>query len=284
MNRRQMEYLIKAGAFDSLHKNRGQLTQSLDLIIGHNNATQREKESRQVNLFGGDAAQSAPLPSMPACDDWVPMERMEHENDALGFYLSSHPIQGYRSVLQRLAVTPSQLFLQRLGSNYAPMKVAGLVSKLKIRTSEKGRFAFVTLSDEGGVFEISIFKEELLGRYRAQLESGVLIVAQVDGKREEGAAKLIMQSMQPLEEAIAGVQAQAMPKKLRIALDSSQAVTKLRGVLGEAGNSGAKITLCAVLDEKRQVEIALSGHYVLNPTLLMQIPALEGILESTEAA
>ncbi len=284
MNKRQMEYLIKAGAFDSIHKNRNQLMQSLELIIGYNNTIVREKESQQVNLFGGAESQNINLPSLPVTDDWVPMERMEYENEALGFYLSSHPIQGYRGALQRIGAMPSQNFMTKLGTGYSQIKVAGLVSKIKIRSSEKGRFAFVTMSDEGGVFEMSIFKEEILNRFRAQLEGNAMIVAVVDAKREENGAKLIMQSMQPLEEAIASVKSLAMPKKLRITINSASAAAKLRAVLGEPNGSGTQILLCTNLDENRTAEIALPGQYALTPNIIMQIPTLEGVTESAEAA
>lgn len=282
MNRRQMEYLIKAGAFDSIHKNRNQLLQSLDTIISYNNAIARDKESQQVSLFGDSKSDSISLPAMLACDDWNPMERMENESESLGFFLSSHPVQGYRNALNRLGVVPSQSFMKRLGTAYAPIKIAGLVSKIKIRSSEKGRFAFVTMSDEGGVFEISIFKEEILNRYRQQLEGGTMIVALVDGKREENGPRLIMQSMQPLEEAIVNVQAASMPRHLRIIIDSVVAAGRLRTVLGNTGNSGTRITLCAIIGEKQQVEISLPGCYVLTPNTLMQIPTLEGVVEAAE--
>jgi len=285
MNRRQMEFLIKAGAFDSLARNRRQLFDSLDLIIGYNATIAREKESKQVSLFGGaGATESIPLPAMAACDDWEAMQRMEFENEALGFYLSSHPIQAYRGALTRLGVVPSQRLVERLGTGYAPIKIAGLVSKIKIRTSEKGRFAFVTLSDEGGVFEVSVFKEEILNRYRPLLESGKLIVAQADGKREESGARLILQSLQPLEDAIASVKSLAAPRKLRITVDSERAVTALRKVIGEANGSGTQLTLCATLDSSAQAEIALPGKYALTPQILMQIPTIEGVKECSEAA
>jgi DNA polymerase-3 subunit alpha len=162
--------------------------------------------------------------------------------------------------------------------------VAGLVSKIKVRTSEKGRFAFVTMSDEAGVFEVSIFKEEILNRYRAQLDGGAMIVAQVDGKREENGTRLILQSMQLLEDAVASVQSSAMPRRLNIIIDSPLAVGRLRNILGEPNGSGTHITLWVVIDEKQKVEITLPGQYALNPNILMQIPSLEGVIETAEAA
>src|SRR5262249_26979241 len=97
-------------------------------------------------------------------------------------------------------------------------------------------------------------------------------------------ARLIMTSLQPLEEAVASVQSLAMPKKLRIVVNSPLAVTKLRHVLGEPNGSGAKVTLCAVIEDSRQAELTLPGQYMLTPNVLMQIPTLDGVVESVEAA
>jgi DNA polymerase-3 subunit alpha len=285
MNRRQMEFLIKAGSFDTLHRNRRQLFEALDLVIGYNAAVAREKDSKQVSLFGGgDTAEAIPLPAMQATDDWTPMERMEFENEALGFYLSSHPVQGYRGALNRLGVVPSKRFAERLGTAYGSIRIAGLVSKLKIRSSEKGRFAFVSLSDEFGAFEMSVFKEDILNRYRALLEGGAMIVAVVDGKREDAGARLILQSLQPLEEAIAPVKSLAAPRKLRITLEDARAVAALRKVIGEPNGSGTQLTLCAALDDGAKAEIALPGKYALSPEMLLTIPTLDGVSECQEAA
>ncbi len=285
MNRRQMEFLVKSGAFDSLHRNRRQLFESLDTIIAYNNTATREKESKQTSLFGGNSSDiPATLPALTPTDDWKLSERMECENEALGFYLSSHPIQGYRGVLKRLGVVPSSKFASFLGTAYSSFKIAGLVSKIKIRSSEKGRFAFVTLSDETSVFEMSVFKEEILNRYRPLLEGGAMIVAQVDGKREESGARLILQSLQPLEEAIASVKSAGMPKKIRITIDSERVLPQLRKLIGEANGVGTRITLWAQLADSKKAEIALPGQYALTPEILMQIPALEGVAGFAEAA
>ena len=282
MNKRQMEYLVKAGAFDSLHKNRQQLIESLELILSYNASMARDKESQQASLFGDASTSTIPHPAMPMIEDWSPMERMEHESDALGFYLSTHPLTAYRSSLQRLGVTSSSSFMSRLTSAYTPMKVAGQVSKIKIRTSDKGRFAFVTMSDEQGIFEVSIFKEDILNRYRHLLETGSMIVAQVDAKREETNPRLIMQSLQPLEDAVATVQSLAMPKKLKIIISSPLAVNRLAMVLGKTASTGTQIIIAALIDDTQQAEILLPYYYPLTPNILMQIPTLEGVKESRE--
>lgn len=284
MNKRQLESLVKGGAFDSLHKNRHQVFKAIELMIGYYNAAARERESHQVSLFGDSAATAVAAPAMPVCDDWSPSERMECENEALGFYLSSHPIGVYRAALQKIGVVPAARLAERLGSKYAPVRVAGLVSKMKIKSSDKGRFAFVSLSDESGAFEVSIFKEELLASLRPMLTDGALVVAHADGKREEAGMRLILTAAQPLETAIESVKHLAVPSKLSVTIASAKAIASLRNVLGAPAPAGASILLQVPVEHGKYAELALPGRYLLTPEKVMQIPTLEGVSECRDAA
>ncbi len=284
MNKRQLEAMVKSGAFDNLHKNRQQLFNALELVISHHQSSAREKASNQVSLFGDSSALKATTPALPLCEDWAPSQRMECENEALGFYLTAHPIQVYRAALQRISVVAANKLAGRLGSNYAPVKVAGLVSKMKIKSSEKGRFAFVTLSDESGVFEVSIFKEDILNRMRPLLTEGAMVVVHADGKKEEAGMRLILQSAVLMEEAIANVKHLAVPPKLFITLDSTRAAQSLRNVIGAPSAAGAQIALQVPLEEGQYAELTLPGKYALTPEKVLQIPTLEGIHDCREVA
>jgi hypothetical protein len=114
--------------------------------------------------------------------------------------------------------------------------------------------------------------------------SGAMIVAQVDGKKEDGGARLILQSLQPLAEAIVSVKSAAMPKHLQITINSGVAAGKLKSLFGEATSTGTKITLFAAIEGQKKVEISLKGFYMLSPDILMQIPVVDGVITSAEAA
>ena len=103
LNKRLVESLVKAGAFDTLNKNRAQTFGAVEALLRHSQATHESRGSNQNSLFGDDTAQRRPqLPKVP---DWAPMERLQHEFAAIGFYLSSHPLAAYERSLQRLGVT-----------------------------------------------------------------------------------------------------------------------------------------------------------------------------------
>ncbi len=107
VNRRQLENLAIAGAFDRLDANRARVFAAIETLLRFANAAVAERESNQVNLFGGaKAAAKALAPMLPKTDDWPVMERLRREYDALGFYLSAHPLEAYAARLDRIDVTP----------------------------------------------------------------------------------------------------------------------------------------------------------------------------------
>jgi DNA polymerase-3 subunit alpha len=282
VNRRQLEYLIKAGALDGLHDHRAQLLAGAELIVLHNAQSSREKETKQVSLFGSEETNVIPLPAWPVCEAISASDRMKHENEALGFYLSGHPMQAYRAALDRLHIVKSSQLPDRLGPQYASIRVAGQVSGLKVKSSAKGRFAFLTLSDEGGVFELSIFKEEILSRYRDRLVEGALIVATADGKREEAGNRLILQSMESLEDAIKTVQGKLAPKALTVTLRSPDALPALKALLGESLPNGTQITVQATLDAHHAALIRLPQRYFVSPVTLAELAAMRHVAQVRE--
>jgi DNA polymerase-3 subunit alpha len=122
---------------------------------------------------------------MPATD-WSALEKLEHEFTAIGFYLSSHPLSGYTQALERLNVMTSTQFAEKLGKQYRPIKIAGIVTGKKFKVSDKGRFAFIQLSDLGGVYEVSVFNELLLSQHRDNLENGKILLITADAKADDG--------------------------------------------------------------------------------------------------
>ena len=171
LNKRLVESLVKAGAFDTLNKNRAQTFGAIEALMRHSQATHESRGSNQNSLFGDDTAQRRPqLPKVP---DWAPMERLQQEFSAIGFYLSSHPLAAYDKSLQRLGVTRAAdlpALLQR--GTPGRIKLAGTVIDKLERTSAKGnRFAFVQCSDQSGAFELTVFSEVLSAK-RNLLEAG----------------------------------------------------------------------------------------------------------------
>ena len=104
VNKRALEGLAKAGAFDSIHPNRRQLVEQADILMAYCQSVAAERASSQVSLFGGDQAHAA-RPRLKNVDPWVGPERLDHELAAVGFYLSGHPLDEMTTALKRKRVT-----------------------------------------------------------------------------------------------------------------------------------------------------------------------------------
>src|SRR5690606_1628701 len=104
VNRRALENLGRSGASDALEPNRARLLAGLDTVIAYANIAAEARDSQQTSLFGGDGAGGLARPELAAAPDWPPAERLKQEFDAVGFFLSAHPLEEYSTVLKRLKV------------------------------------------------------------------------------------------------------------------------------------------------------------------------------------
>lgn len=284
LNRRALEHLIKAGAFDAMHPNRNQLFTDIDRIMAYGAAIQRDQESQQDSLFGGGG--NASINQKPKLSDisaWSALEKLEHEHSAIGFYLSSHPLDGYRNALDSLGVMSSSSFADRLGTAFKPIKVAGIVTGRKFKVSDKGRFAFIQLSDMGGMFEVSVFNEALLNQQRAHLENGKILLIHADAKSEEAGARLIAQNISLFDDVLLEQQKRRGGGVFRIVVNQLESLATIQTLLGQPNGRGASVTLRAELGQE-QADIQLPGKYTLSPTVLDKLRVLKGVVAVEEMA
>jgi len=275
INKRLLESLVKAGAFDSLNRNRAQTCGAVEALVRHSQATHEQRASNQNNLFGDDTAQRRPpLPKVP---DWSPMERLQNEFAAIGFYLSSHPLAAYERSLERLRVTRAADLHARLARGVAGrLKLAGTVIDRQERTSAKGnRFAFVQCSDQSGAFELTVFSE-LLGSKRNLLEAGQAILVTADGRLDGEQVKLTAQTVERLDEAVANAAA-----GLRIVLSDPAALEALRKTLDGKRGRG-RVMLVVPMPDDAVAEVALPGAYSIATGLRDTIGGLPGVAQVEE--
>jgi DNA polymerase-3 subunit alpha len=281
LNRRALENLVKAGALDSLTPNRQQILESVDTLLSYSSTLARERESNQVSLFG-DAAADMPKPALRDTKDWPPLERLHHEFSAVGFYLSSHPLEGYARNLQRLGAVSSGQFATKLGPAYSMIKLAGIVTGVKTRVSDRGKFAFVQLSDVDGIFEVSIFDETMLSASQNLLENGQLLLVQAEGKMEEGGPRIIVQGLSPLDEAVL----RAQRGEVHIYVDDDSNLIQLKDIMDASRSrtkqSGVQIRFYVDWGQAERVVVTLPELYQLSPTTMAHLEALDGIAQVVE--
>ncbi len=186
VNKKVAEALIKCGAFDTLGGNRAQFLAGLEEAMDIAQRLQRERESGQDSLFGSNEIRSVGgngYGSLPAVDEWDEKTLLSHEKEALGFYVTGHPLARYSDAIKRYATCETAALHER--HDKETVRVCGVVSGLKELITKKGeRMAFVTLEDLSGSVELVVFPEayaaamELLKGEDPLLVSGELDVGE----------------------------------------------------------------------------------------------------------
>ena len=274
VGKRPLEMLARAGAFDVLDANRARVFEALDALVAYSAAVHEAKSSNQVSLFG-DSGSDLPEPRLPFRDDWLPIERLAQEHQAIGFYLSGHPLDDYMSALKRREVKTLTELTQLAARGPMVGKLAGSVASKQERKSAKGnRFAFVQLSDPTGLYEVTVFSDTLEAA-RDFLEPGMNVVLTVEANLEGDTLKLLARAIQPIDQIAAEAGAQA----LRIHLNRAEAVPSIALLLARIeGRHRAQITLCVPDAMGQEIDITLPSPYPVTPQIRGAIKAMAGVV------
>jgi DNA polymerase III subunit alpha len=205
VNRRVVECLIKAGAFDSLQSTRAGLLAALDQAMDSGQRQQRDREEGQVSLFdvlgGGDAKPAAtPVAAAARVPEWPQEEMLGYEREVLGFYLSGHPLEQHREMARRIgALSAADLAARSTG---ARVLLLGQVSAFSESTTKSGnRMAFATLELVDGSIPLTIFPEPYRSCAGALRHKGPVIVRGRADDSDKGRV-VLAEEIKPLEEAM----------------------------------------------------------------------------------
>ncbi|BCX18756.1 MAG: DNA-directed DNA polymerase [Geminicoccaceae bacterium] len=277
LNRRLLEALVQAGALDSLEPCRRRLFEAVEPALRWAQAAAEAQASGQASLFGGPTALPE-KPPLPAVADWPSSERLQRELQVLGFYLSAHPLDAFRPVLDRLGVVPAVRLVEQVeATGRTRVRMAGIPLGRQERAGERGRWAFVQFSDPTGQFEATVFAE-LLGRSRDLLDAHVPLLLEVEVRVEEGAARITAQQIERLEDRLET----QPPGLVEIRLARPAAAAELLPLLA-AGERGARIRL-VVPNGAEEVVLALPDRFVLPWARRPDVARLPGVAELRELA
>ncbi|MBS0237644.1 MAG: DNA polymerase III subunit alpha [Proteobacteria bacterium] len=281
MNKRAVETMAKAGAFDSLNSNRALVAANADTILA--SAQRRTADAAQgiADLFGsGGKPADLVLRATPA---WTGMEKLSAEFEAIGFYLSGHPLDQYDRVLGKLGVKRVSEFETLVMRGATAGRLGGIVIAARERRSQKGnKFAFATFSDATGQFEAIIFSDTLAAS-RHLLEPGTPVIVSVEAERDGETMKLRVQSIEELDKAAA-----AVPRNLKLVLDRKSVLAKAApvsdvGKFLKPNARGGEIRIVLALDDRnREMEFLLPGRYDVSPREALRIEALPIVSEIIE--
>jgi len=276
VTKKQVEVLARAGALDALHPNRAQAFAVADLVSREAAVAAGERATQQTSLFAGAPAGDGWR--LPEIEDWPAMERLRNEFEALGFYLSAHPLDAYGRTLERLGVARSAAIAERLTAGGSTrVKLAGIVVAKRERTSARGsRYAFVQMSDPSGFFEITLFSE-VLNQVRDLLDGGEPLMVTADVQVLDETVRLTAVAVEPLDRLAAQAGA-----GLRVFLRDQAPLDHLRRLIDrEAKVRGGRgrISLVLGIDAGREVEMALPGGYRVSPGMRAAVKSLPGVLD-----
>jgi DNA polymerase-3 subunit alpha len=283
INKRALETLAKAGAFECVERSRALVEANVDGIMAMANRMQSNAELGTSDLFGGGGGGSAPALDLRPARNWNPMERLQYEFDAVGFYLSGHPLDQYGTMLPKLGVRRFTEFEAMTEHGATHGTLAGIVLSARERKSQKGnKYAFAMFSDMTGQFEAVIFSDTLAAA-RELLEPGTAVLVSVEAERDGDTLKMRVQSIQALDKAAASVQ-----RNLQITLDPREAAANggrilddLRKELKVGGRSEVRIVL-PLYDMRASPLITLPGRFDISPAVQGALATLPGVLDVAE--
>ena len=283
IGKRPLEMLVQAGAFDVLDNNRHRVFKSLDALVAYSAAIHDQKMSKQVSLFG-DGGDDLPEPVLPSVSDWLPAERLSREFSAIGFYVTGHPLDDYKSAFKVNQILTIEEVEEKALSGPCLVKIAGVVVGRQERKSARGnRFAFVQLSDFTGNFEVTLFSD-VLEKSRNNLESGARIILTVEASLEGEQLKLLCRSIANIDEAISTDTSHG----IKIFVEDKKVLPSIISVLDQASEnkkivSKGPIHLCLIDSGlPGEVELDTGLNCDTSPQIRGAIKSLDGVLDVQE--
>ncbi len=280
INKKQFQNLAAAGAFESIHPNRAQLFEGAEKLIHYAQALSNERNSSQSSMFSMEQTVATDLAQqhLPDIPEWGPLDKLSYEFDAIGFYLSAHPLDSKARQLERLGmISYAEIEGYLTGKPIARMQMAGVLIKKveKISAKSGNKFAFLTMSDTTGVYEVALFSETL-SRTRQFLEEGKGLLMTVDAEIRDDALRLTVQDIKPLEETLAD-----KVREVEITVDRAEAVDFLKSRL-DAEKKGSSRVLVTLTTQGKEVQVKLPGFYSVSPAtknLLFQTKGVKKLQE-----
>jgi DNA polymerase-3 subunit alpha len=270
LNKRVLESLVAAGALDELEPDRARVFSGIDRILSMAARVQDSAAVGQTDMFGG-AGEREPL-LLAAVEPWLAAERLKREHDAIGFYLSAHPLDDYGPLLQKLRVQTHAEFTASVRNGATAGRLAGTVTsrqERRIRTGNK--MGVVQLSDPTGSYEAILFSEGL-SEYRDMLEPGKSVVVIVSAEERPEGVSIRIQSVESLDKVVSSL------KQVRVFLRDEAPLPSIEKHLAAKGDG--EVSLVLVLEEgKREVEMRLPGKRRVSPQIASALRAVKGVVQ-----
>jgi DNA polymerase-3 subunit alpha len=275
LNRRQLESLAGAGAFDALKPERAAVSAAAETILAHAASAHEQRETGQAGLFGVNSAEAAPI-RLPRDASWTLAQRMAAEREAFGFYFSAHPVDSAKHLLAAHKVkTFAELVDVRIAEGErVSATMAGLVEDTRWRTSARGRrYMMATLSDPSGQFVATAFEDDATVALEAAAKAGQcgLLTVELDRRSGDETPRVTVKRVQPLSEL-----ARRTRLQLVVHAPDRAAIERIVGELAGARGGNGKVTLTVPLANGGEAEIVAGRDFALDADMAARIERIAG--------
>ncbi|MFB0611593.1 DNA polymerase III subunit alpha [Aurantiacibacter poecillastricola] len=279
MNRKQLEGLAGAGAFDVFEPNRAKVLANADMLLAVTDAANRERSSGQVGLFGGEDMEEQSLRLVDA-DPWPRSEQMAVERDVFGFYFAEHPVQEFRDVASSNgARTYAAIMDGGVEGGRQPAVMAAMVESVsKGRTKRGAEFVRADFSDSSGQFSAACFEETLVDSFVqwAQENTCVLLNVELDSPSPDDPPRVTVRGARPLVDVKSSAK-----MKLSADVTDQDAIAALAELLrpGRAGHG--EVVLRLRMGEDEMPVVLLGRDFALGGDLVDKVSRIPGVSNAT---
>jgi DNA polymerase-3 subunit alpha len=275
LNRRQLESLAGAGAFDSIKPERAAVFAGAETILAHAASAHDQRQTGQAGLFGMNSAEAAPI-RLPRDATWTIAQRMAAEREAFGFYFSAHPVDAAKHLLAAHKVkTFAELSEVRIAEGErVAATMAGLIEDARWRTSARGRrYMMATLSDSSGQFVATAFDEEATAALEAAAKAGQcgLLTVELDRRPGDDTPRVTIKRVQPLTDLAKRTRLQMT---LQVADPSS--IARIASELSGARGSNGLVRFILPLASGGEAVLVAGRDYALDAELAARIERIVG--------
>jgi DNA polymerase-3 subunit alpha len=275
LNRRQLESLAAAGAFDSIKPERPVVFGAAETILAHAASAQDQRESGQAGLFGGNSAEAAPI-RLPRDASWTIAQRMAAERDAFGFYFSAHPVDSSRHLLAAHKVkTFAEIAEMSVGEGErVGATMAGLAEEARWRTSAKGRrYMMATLSDSSGQFIATAFDDDATAALEAAAKIGQcgLLSVELDRRAGDETPRVTIKRFQPLAEL-----AKRTRLQMTVRVADGATAERFARELADARGSNGLVRFLVPIASGGEAAIVAGRDFALDAELAARIERIGG--------
>jgi DNA polymerase-3 subunit alpha len=277
MNRRGLEALAAAGAFDALEPNRAQITANAELLMAVADEAARSRTSGQAGLFGAED-HAVPATRLTETAPWSRADQMAAERDTFGFYFAAHPVTEYRAVASANGARTYGSLMSGDGDAGAARTgavMAALVEGVNRRKTKKGNdFIAADFSDSSGQFSASCFEEGLVEPFQQWAREGtcVLLNVELDRPNPDEPPRITVRGARPLASV-----SSAARMLLKLDVSKPEAMTELALLLPRAEGARGEVVARLRTGTSREPVLRLGADFALDSDVIERLIPVEGL-------